>query len=66
MAQQTKAQRSQSAKKAAATRQRNAGKNAGLDAKQAAERVVGGVGDAAKSAGHAIKAVSKAATSYLK
>jgi len=47
MAPQTKAQRSQAAKKAAATRQRNAGKKAGQDAKRSAERAVGNVGEAA-------------------
>ena len=43
MAPQTKAQRSQAAKKAAATRQRNAGKRAGADAKKLAERASGTV-----------------------
>ena len=66
MAPQTKAQRSQAAKKAAATRQLNAGKKAGQDAKRSAERAVGNVGEAAKSAGQALKAAGKAATARLK
>lgn len=66
MAQQTKAQRSQAAKKAAATRQRNAGKHAGQDAKQSVGRAVGSVGEAAKSAGQALKATGKAATARVK
>jgi hypothetical protein len=66
MAQQTKAQRSQAAKKAAATRQRNVGKHAGHDAKQSAERAVGSAGEAAKSAGQALKAAGRAATARLR
>jgi hypothetical protein len=66
MAQQTKAQRSQAAKKAAATRQRNTGKGALDDAKKSAERAVGSVGDAARSAGGALKSVGKAAATRVK
>ncbi len=66
MAQQTKAQRSQAAKKAAATRKRNAAIHAGEDAKGSAERAVKGAGDAAVAAGHALKAVGKAAAARLK
>jgi hypothetical protein len=66
MAQQTKAQRSQAAKKAAATRQRNAGEHAGDDAKKSAERAVGSLGDAAKSAGQALRAAGKATATRLK
>ena len=63
---QTKAQRSESAKKGAATRHRNAAGDAGKDAKRAAKQAVGSGGKAAKSAGRALKAVGKAAASRAK
>ena len=63
MTQQTKAERSASAKKAAATRQKNEAKNSGNDLKNAAGNAVDAakdIGEAAVgTAGKAAKAVSK-------
>jgi hypothetical protein len=62
MAPQTKAERSEAAKKAARTRQRNKANEAGGDARRAAKQAAGASGDAIKSVGQALKAAGKSAS----
>jgi hypothetical protein len=62
MPQRTKADRSEAAKKGAATRQRNKAKDAGGDAKKAAKQAAQLGGEAVKSIGRAVKAAGKSAS----
>jgi hypothetical protein len=66
MPQQTKAQRSEAARKGAATRQANKANHAGDDAKKAAKRAVKTAGDSIHAAGRAAKAAGKAASGRAK
>lgn len=59
MAEQTKTQRSEAAKKAAATRQHNKANEAGDDAKRAVKHAATAGGKAAKAAGSALKSAVK-------